>query len=398
MISISAAAANDQMTIIVYGIPSEHNGKVGMLILDTGGSGSDTITAWSMPTAITDSVSTNQMLDWVTDRPFSKDGTYMVVLDISESSARGAPTLYNGAIRSKRITGKEILITFSEFEGTTAAAAPTPAVAAPPASDPAIVAPAPVNMVRLDGNTFMMGSPASEPGRNDNENQHRVTLTRSYLIGKYPVTQKEWVEIMGSNPSHFKGGDNLPVEMVSWFDAVEYCNKLSQKEGLTPVYTISGRNVSADWNANGYRLPTEVEWEFAARAGTNTPFSTGMNITTDHANYDGRQPYNNNPAGVNRASTTPVGSFAPNALGLYDMHGNVVEWIWDWYSDYLPDGQIDPTGPASGSFRVLRGGAWSYSANGVRSAARQYNGPSLRHNSIGFRVVRNYVPGSRTVQ
>jgi formylglycine-generating enzyme required for sulfatase activity len=248
----------------------------------------------------------------------------------------------------------------------------------------------PDTFVCINGGTFTMGSPANEPEREDDEVQHQVTV-RAFYMGKYEVTQKEYEEVMGTNPSDFKG-PNLPVENVSWFDAVEYCNKRSQKEGLTPAYAISGagdnRAVTWNRNANGYRLPTEAEWEYACRAGTTTPFSTGNNITTDQANYDGNYPYNNNAKGTFREKTTPVGSFAPNPWGLYDMHGNVWEWCWDWYGDYSSGAQTNPVGAASGSARVVRGGGWCYVAFGARSAFRNYSYPFERYYDYGFRLVR----------
>jgi formylglycine-generating enzyme required for sulfatase activity len=213
----------------------------------------------------------------------------------------------------------------------------------------------PEGFVRIEGGTFTMGSDSSEVGRSSNETQRRVTIS-PFHMSKHQVTQAEWEEIMGTNPSHFRGF-NLPVERVSWLDAVDYCSRRSIKEGLTPAYTISGTNVTWNRQANGYRLPTEAEWEYACRAGTTTPFNTGFNITTAQANYYGNHPYNNNARGTYRERTMPVGSFAPNAWGLYDMHGNVWEWCWDWFGEYGVASQTDPIGPASGSHRVLRGGA-----------------------------------------
>jgi formylglycine-generating enzyme required for sulfatase activity len=211
-------------------------------------------------------------------------------------------------------------------------------------------------------------------------------------MGRYEVTQAEYQAVMGANPSNFKG-DKLPVGMVSWFDAVEYCNKRSAKEGLTSAYTVrgSGDSRTVTWNrgASGYRLPTEAEWEYACRAGTSTPFSTGGNITTSQANYDGGYPYSNNAKGSYREKTTPVGSFSSNAWGLYDMHGNVWEWCWDWYGDYSSAAQTDPEGPASsGSSRVRRGGSWDNYGRGLRSAYRRHFTPSYRVNYLGFRLVR----------
>jgi formylglycine-generating enzyme required for sulfatase activity len=266
------------------------------------------------------------------------------------------------------------------------------------------------NMVRINGGTFTMGSPASEPERVDDEVQHRVTVS-SFYMGKYEVTQREWREVMGNNPSDFKG-DDLPVEQVSWYDVVEYCNKRSEKEGLTPVYAINkSRNdpnntapttggyewendtirwlVTWNRNANGYRLPTEAEWEYACRAGTATPFSTGNNITTGQANYDGNNPYNGNTKGTYRKRTTLAGSFAPNAWGLYDMYGNVWEWCWDWYGAYARGAQTNPLGAGSGSDRVVRGGSWFNVARHLRSAIRSSFTPARRDDCVGFRLARS---------
>jgi formylglycine-generating enzyme required for sulfatase activity len=244
--------------------------------------------------------------------------------------------------------------------------------------------------VKINGGTFMMGSPASEVSRDSDEVQHQVTVS-NFFMGKYEVTQKEWVALMGTNPSDFKG-DNLPVENVSWYDAVEYCNARSRKEGLTPAYTISGsgnnRTVTWNRNANGYRLPTEAEWEYACRVGTTTPFYTGNNITTNQANYDGDYPYNRNAKGTYRGKTTAVGSFAANAWGLYDLHGNVWEWCWDWYGGYSSNAQTDPVGASSGAYRVLRGGSWDGYGQVLRSAFRDYGTPSGRDNYLGFRLAR----------
>jgi formylglycine-generating enzyme required for sulfatase activity len=257
--------------------------------------------------------------------------------------------------------------------------------------------PAPANMVRINGGTFTMGSPANEPERKDDAvisfsyegPQHQVTVSGFYM-GKYEVTQKEYQEVMGTNPSEFKG-DNLPVERVSWYDAIEYCNKRSQKEGLTPAYTRNGDNITWNRGANGYRLPTEAEWEYACRAGTTTPFSTGNNITTSQANYNGNHPYNNNAKGEYRKKTTPVDSFAPNAWGLYDMHGNVWEWCWDWNGYYESGSQTNPVGAvtSSSSYRVTRGGSWAFYGRFLRSAYRGSCDPSFRPDDVGFRLARN---------
>jgi formylglycine-generating enzyme required for sulfatase activity len=244
-----------------------------------------------------------------------------------------------------------------------------------------------VNMIRVEGGIFMMGSPANEAEREPDEVRHQVTVSTFYM-GKYEVTQKEWREVMGNNPSDFKG-DNLPVEQVTWHDAVAYCNKRSQREGMTPAYTINGTNVSWNRNANGYRLPTEAEWEYACRAGTSGPFSTGTNISASQANYNGNYPYANNAKGTYRARTVNIDSFAPNAWGLYNMHGNVWEWCWDWYRDYASGAQTDPAGPSSGDIRVFRGGSWYIEARSLRSAFRGARAPSIRYGSLGFRLARS---------
>jgi len=258
------------------------------------------------------------------------------------------------------------------------------------------------NMIHINGGTFTMGSPASEPNRDNDETQRQVTVS-SFYMGKYEVTQKEYQEVLGYNPSFFTGDLNRPVERVTWFDAIEYCNKLSQKEGLTPAYSVAGRTpatgypitaatVTVNWNANGYRLPTEAEWEYACRAGTTTPFNTGNNITTSQANYNGNYPYNNNQNNnakeQYRERTTPAGTFTANAWGLYDMHGNVYEWCWDLYGTYTSGVQTDPRGAVSGIYRLIRGGSWGNDAQHLRSAYRNSTDPDYMFLAIGFRVVR----------
>ena len=271
-------------------------------------------------------------------------------------------------------------ILLSNFKKTNS---PSPSAPAQPA--------APANMVLINGGTFLMGSPDNEQGRMaDREGQQRSVSLSSFYMGIYQITQAEYEPVMGANPSRFKG-PNLPVENVSWYDAVEYCNRLSQREGLTPAYTISGTgdNLSVSWdrNANGYRLPTEAEWEYACRAGTTTTYSTGNTITTDQANFNGAHEQNYNAEGIFRETTTPVGSFAPNPWGLYDMHGNVWEWCWDWYGPYPNTAETDPVGPSSGTLRVFRGGSW-YNPGGGRSAMRNFITPSREGSNRGFRLVR----------
>ncbi|MBA7709961.1 Formylglycine-generating enzyme [subsurface metagenome] len=180
-------------------------------------------------------------------------------------------------------------------------------------------------------------------------------------MSKYEVTQKQWREVMGTNPSYFKG-DNLPVEKVSWYDAVEYCNRLSRNEGITPCYSGSGNSIQCDFSANGYRLPTEAEWEYAARGGNNSRGYkyAGSNSVGEVGWYDSNSGRNTHDAGRKKA----------NELELHDMSGNVWEWCWDWKGDYSYSSQTDPRGSSGGSGRVLRGGSWNYYAYSLRVADR----------------------------
>ncbi|MDR2943433.1 MAG: formylglycine-generating enzyme family protein [Treponema sp.] len=243
------------------------------------------------------------------------------------------------------------------------------------------------DMVYIKGGTFTMGSLGAEAGRDFDESLHQATVS-SFYLGKYEVTQEQYQEIMKENPGNFKGKE-LPVESVSWFNAIIFCNKLSQKHGLTKAYVLEEKSVMWDKNADGYRLPTEAEWEYACRAGTSTPFNTGNNITTEQANYDGNYPYDNNAQGVFLEKTAPVGSYPPNEWGLYDMHGNVFEWCWDWHTYYSLDNQTDPTGPPSGSLHVIRGGSWVNDGKALRSASRGVYIPGDGNERIGFRLARN---------
>ena len=220
-------------------------------------------------------------------------------------------------------------------------------------------------LVLINGGTFQMGSPESEMQRETDETQHEVTVSDFY-IGRYEVTQEQYEKVMGDNPSNFSG-ENLPVENVTWYDAIEYCNRLSEQEGLTPVYTVDGENVSWDRSANGYRLPTEAEWEYAARAGTTTPFNTETSISDEEANYYGHYPYGieenyfsqdnlETEPGQYRQTTVEVDSFSPNNWGLYNIHGNVAEWCFDYYGEYDLENTYNPSGPTTGTLRVNRGG------------------------------------------
>ena len=232
-----------------------------------------------------------------------------------------------------------------------------------------------MKFVLISSGNFIMGSPPDEPDRDDDETQHKVTISKPFYIQATEVTQKQWKRIMGNNPSAFKNcGGNCPVEKVSWNDAQKFIAKLNQIE-----------------KTNKYRLPTEAEWEYACRAGNTTPFHTGNCISLEQARYAGEFPMPGCPKGDSEGGTVKVGSFHPNPWGLYDMHGNVWEWCQDWYSDYASGHITDPQGPSAGKRRVLRGGSWSSSAWGIRSAYRIRLGPD-NHGTfhLGFRVVRDY--------
>ena len=217
-----------------------------------------------------------------------------------------------------------------------------------------------LEMVLIPAGRFKMGSPESENGRDNNETQHEVTLTKSYYIGKYEVTHEQWEAVMGGNPSRTEG-DKLPVTDVSWEDCQEFIKKLNAKTN------------------GGYRLPTEAEWEYACRAGTTTAYSFGCEITPKNANYEES----------NIGNPVAVGSYQPNAFGLYDMHGNVFELCEDWRADYKKWKVIDPKGPVNGECRVMRGGAFDTTESMARSSNRDYGfEPTFRGPGVGFRLAR----------
>ncbi|MBN2308798.1 MAG: formylglycine-generating enzyme family protein [Candidatus Hydrogenedentes bacterium] len=235
-----------------------------------------------------------------------------------------------------------------------------------------------MELVWIPPGTFMMGSPSGEEGHGADEAHHRVTLSRGFWMGKYEITQAQCEAVMGSNPSHFKGDKDLPVEQVSWDGARAFCEVLSRKAGAE------------------FRLPTEAEWEYACRAGTTTPFHLGETISTDQANYDGNDTYGNGRKGEYREKTTPVGSFPANAWGLHDMHGNVCEWCEDWYDTnyYANSPERDPRGPrppTSCSHRVIRGGCWRHVPRSCRAADRAGSTPDERDDGRGFRVASSAV-------
>ena len=241
--------------------------------------------------------------------------------------------------------------------------------------------------------TFQMGSPDTEADRQSNEGPvHSVTITRSFYIKQTEVTQREWKSLIGNNPSKFSScGDDCPVETVNWYEAVYYANAISELEGFEGCYIISGCSGTAGSNLDncsvtfegleckGYRLPTEAEWEYAARAGTSGP---------RYGDIDAIAYWNGN----SRSKTHPVGQKAANVWGLYDVLGNVWEWVFDWYGeDYYStcsSSCTDPVGPSTGSGRVWRGGSWTNAASRLRSAFRDRDGPSVRGGYLGIRLAR----------
>jgi formylglycine-generating enzyme required for sulfatase activity len=220
-----------------------------------------------------------------------------------------------------------------------------------------------MEFVWIEGGEFLMGCGASDTECDDDEKPAHKVRVDGFWMGQYEVTQAQWQKLMGSNPSSFEG-ENRPVEQVSWDDAQEFIKKLNSRSGMT------------------FRLPTEAEWEYAARAGTKTVYSFGDNVNKlgEYAWYSANS----------GSQTHPVGQKKPNVWGLYDMHGNVWEWCADWYdsSYYAKDPSENPSGPSGGSSRVLRGGCWPSDARHVRSALRGIDAPADRDDFIGFRLVR----------
>ncbi len=229
-----------------------------------------------------------------------------------------------------------------------------------------------MKFMKIPAGTFLMGSPDTEKDRHDNEHQHKVTITKPFYMQTTEVTQGQWKEVMGTEPwkgkQYVKEGPNNAASWVSWDDAMAYCKKLSEQERKT------------------YRLPTEAEWEYACRAGTDTAWSFGNDkkVLGDYAWY------RENTVNIGEQYAHQVGQKKPNAFGLYDMHGNVYEWCHDYYGEdyYKQSSEKDPTGPTSGSARVVRGGSWVLSSRATRSADRGRGGAGFRGNFLGFRLVR----------
>ena len=245
-----------------------------------------------------------------------------------------------------------------------------------------------MKLVRIPAGTFNMGTGIDEKEHWLKEDRHQVAISKPFYMGVFAVTQKQYEAIMGNNPSAFTaenenhpGGPDHPVEQVSWDDAVEFCKKLSAKDEEKKAGRV-------------YRLPTEAEREYACRAGTQTATHYGNDLSSNEANFNGNKPVGKAPAGPYVDMTTKVGSYKPNAFGLYDMHGNVFEWCSDWYDEnyYKNSPKTDPQGPDQPTnedeqHRVVRGGSWYNPGPVARSAYRHHVSPGSKYYDIGFRVV-----------
>ncbi len=241
-----------------------------------------------------------------------------------------------------------------------------------------------IEMVRIEPGTYTRGDDVDDKA----QPKHLVTITRAFWIGKYEVLGEEYNKVMGASKFVFESVRH-PLDSINWYDAVKFCNKLSEYEGLSPVYTIDGENVSWNQNAEGYRLPTEAEWEMACRAGTSTSLYNGEMPRIDfspqsHPLLDEIAWY-----GEPTGKAHQVGLKEPNEFGLYDMIGNEAEWCWDWTSSYSADSQVDPIGPATGRKKIVKGGAFSAVPNIARCGTRYFLNPIGASNGTSLRVARN---------
>ncbi len=269
-------------------------------------------------------------------------------------------------------------------------------------------------MIRVEPGRYRMGSPEDDERRLPDEQQHDVEITRPFFVGRFEITQALWERVTGENPAatrrdaegfpceQFAGypmvGDDLPVMCVDWFDAVQFANALSERDGLKPVYTRELDEVRWDRTADGYRLPTEAEWEYAARAGTATRYvgTAALSEVCTYGNVGDWMAarrwarWTTAPCSDGAPALAPVGMYSANAWGLYDMVGNVWEWTWDWYGvEHGAWQERDPVGPLQGTSRVARGGSFSSEPDWLRVARRAGDTPANRTRSVGLRLVRS---------
>jgi len=254
-------------------------------------------------------------------------------------------------------------------------------LAGPPVDGTSLLAEHGYGFVQIEPGDFLMGSPDDEPGRNVDETQHSVQITKPFEMGVFEVSGQLYKAVV-DDPFRETSSHEYPVRRVTWFEAISFCVLLSLREGLEPAYRIEGESVFWDQEANGFRLPTEAEWEYAARAGGTTLYA-GADRVEDLASFDENSPQRLHVVGENKA----------NAWGLHDMTGNVSEWCWDGYADYPQEKELDPIYPPEGHYRVVRGGSYASGPHGrLRVACRERGDAGIRSKDRGFRIVRSLVP------
>ena len=238
-------------------------------------------------------------------------------------------------------------------------------------------------MVWIEPGTFLMGSPSGEKDRRSDEGpQSKVSFTRGFWLAKYEMTQGEWKEVMGVNPSSFRGSSDLPVENVTWTEAMQFCRLLTQRERQAGRLTEEYQ----------YTLPTEAQWEYACRGGTTGATAFGESLNAGQANFNGNEPYGRAVKGPYLRCTAKVGTYRANGWGLYDMHGNVAEWCLDWYGSYVGGSTTNPARPGDGSDYVSRGGSFLDRGSECRSASRGWSSAAVRWRNQGFRIALVAVP------
>ena len=245
------------------------------------------------------------------------------------------------------------------------------------------------SMILIPAGSFQMGNTGAFIGYDNEKPVRTVTISKAFYMSKYEITRHQYNEVMGNTPDYFEG-DNLPINYVQWYEAIAFCNKLSIKDGFDTCYSGNYDKIVCNWNANGYRLPTEAEWEYACKAGSTTDFYFGnLRIDTTYSLDSTIYKYAwLRWVGHELKAPQEVGQKLPNSFGLYDMCGNVREWCWDRFGNYDPESELDPKGTGTDSLRVRRGGGWDYGSEFARSSFRNAYYPYVRSPSVGFRIVR----------